>query len=193
MSTDVERHRELMLEAIALDGEAQRALLAGDGEASRIAFARASVRYRSSWEAAPPRSYGRLVGMLKSSILAGDAMGAATYARAALTTEDEPLSPPAAYVVAVAALVQEDDNAARRAALQMRAGSEEFVRTADAVAALVNRDAGAYATALAAIVRDFEDRDAHLTGVRIADTAIMLERLAAPRGLTASPISPVVG
>jgi len=34
-------------------------------------------------------------------------------------------------------------------------------------------------------VRDFEQRTEHLTGVAIADTALMLERLAGDRGLRA--------
>jgi hypothetical protein len=41
-------------------------------------------------------------------------------------------------------------------------------------------------------VRDFEGRDAHLTGVPIADTALMLEALAAPRGMTARVDSPLM-
>jgi hypothetical protein len=40
-----------------------------------------------------------------------------------------------------------------------------------------------------AIVEDFEGREAHLTGVPIADTALMLERLAERRGLAAHPES----
>jgi hypothetical protein len=42
---------------------------------------------------------------------------------------------------------------------------------------------------VAAIVADFEGRDEHLTGVPIADTALMLERLAGARGLAAHPAS----
>ncbi|MDP9383750.1 MAG: hypothetical protein M3P50_00675, partial [Actinomycetota bacterium] len=58
-------------------------------------------------------------------------------------------------------------------------------RAADAVAALARADAAGYAAALDAIVDDFEARDAHLTGVAIADTALVLERLATPRGMAA--------
>ena len=39
------------------------------------------------------------------------------------------------------------------------------------------------------IVADFESRSEHLTGVAIADTALMLERFAARRGLAAHPAS----
>lgn len=43
-----------------------------------------------------------------------------------------------------------------------------------------------------AVVADFESRDAHLTGVPIADTAMLMEALAEPRGLAARPASQLV-
>jgi hypothetical protein len=101
-------------------------------------------------------------------------------------------SPAASYVRAVAALVEDDDEAAARAADGMRGASPAFANAADAIAALARRDAGAYAAALSAIVADFEAREEHLTGVAIADTAVMLERLAAPRGLARRPRSRVL-
>ena len=65
----------------------------------------------------------------------------------------------------------------------MAAGGEAFERTAAALAALAGRDEAAYAVALRAVIADFEARDSHLTGVPFADTALVLERLAEPRGL----------
>jgi hypothetical protein len=66
------------------------------------------------------------------------------------------------------------------------------VRGADAIAALADRDPEAYGAAIAAIVDDFAGREAHLTGVPIADTALMLERLAQPRGLACRLASPLL-
>ena len=63
-------HEDAMREAIAADGDAHRALLAG--EDARLPLRRAAHAYRASWEAAPPRSYGRLVGYAKASILGGE-------------------------------------------------------------------------------------------------------------------------
>ena len=74
----------------------------------------------------------------------------------------------------------------------MGAGGEAFARTAAAIAALAARDEAAYAAALEAIVRDFEQRSEHLTGVAIADTAVMLEALAGRRGMSAAIDSPVL-
>ena len=39
---------------------------------------------------------------------------------------------------------------------------------------------------------DFEARDQHLSGVAVADTALVLERLAEPRGMAARPQSALV-
>lgn len=183
-------HEQLLQQAIRLDGAAQQALLRGDAAHARTLFRAAAERYRASWEAAPPRSYGRLVGMLKSSILWGEGGHAAAYARQQLGDGCD--SPPSCYALAIAALVQGDDDAALPAIEGMRGGDEAFVRTADAMAALVHGDARAYAEAVTRIVADFAARETHLTGVAFADTAVMLERLAAPRGLAARPASSVM-
>ncbi len=77
-----------MQDALARETDAQRALLAGDRDAAGEAFAAAAGLYRESWEAAPPGSFGRLIGMLKAAVLAGRAEGAARYAQAALPQGD---------------------------------------------------------------------------------------------------------
>jgi hypothetical protein len=92
----------------------------------------------------------------------------------------------------MSALVAGRDDEVRGAVVTMRAGGEAFARTADALGALATGDREAYDRALRAIVTDFEARDAHLTGVAIADTALMLDRLAEPRGLGGLPPSPVL-
>lgn len=167
--------------------------MAGEGEAARRAFNAAADLYRRSWEEAPAHSYGRLVGMLKSSILAEDAGGQAGYARGVLADEEEVAgSPTASYARALAALVAGDDADARRFSQVMGAGSEAFERTARAIAALAEHDGRAYAAALSEVVRDFEQRQRHLTGVAIADTALVLERLAAGRGMASGVESPLL-
>jgi hypothetical protein len=186
-----ELHRSLQADAVRLDAQAQRLLLAGDAAAAAPILREAAATYRASWEAAPPGGYGRLVGMLKDAILAGDAVDDATYVRAALAG-DESESPTAAYALALASLAIGDEIGTEVAARSMRAGGEAFDRTADALAALAGRDQPAYAVALAAIIADFEARESHLTGVAIADTALALERLAAARGMAQRPVSPVM-
>jgi hypothetical protein len=181
-------HAELMREAIEAEGRAHRALLAGGDAAEELRGA--AALYRASWEAAPPASYGRLIGMLKAAVLAGDAAEAAAYVRGSLSEAGD--SAPASYALALAALVEGDDAAAEAAAEGMRGGSEAMVRAADAIAGLAAGDSSAYGDAVRAIVDDFEGRDEHLTGVPIADTALMLERLAAARGMASGARSPLL-
>ena len=185
-----EHHRALQEEAVRLEAEGHRALLDHDELRARDELRAASDRYRASWEAAPPDAFGRLVGMLKAAVLVGEGETAARYVHSALG--DDPSSPTAAYAVAIAALVHGDDARAAAAAEAMRGGSDAFDRTADAIAALAVADLGAYTAALQAIVDDFAGRSEHLTGVPIADTALMLERLAAARGLASGVRSPLL-
>jgi hypothetical protein len=184
-------HRDQMAAALALEAEAQRLLLAGEQAKARHAFMDAAERYRCSWELAPPASYGRLLGMLKAAILGGGGAREAGYVHAQLAdTSGE--SPTAAYARGLAALLEGDDGAASRWAGIMRSGSPAFKRTADALDALALHQRAAYRRALQAIVRDFEGRSEHLTGVAIADTALMLEQLAERRGMSAGLRSPLL-
>ncbi len=186
--------QELMAEAIHCDGLAQQALLRGDAARSRTLFRAAADRYRASWEAAGPQAFGRLIGLMKSSILWGEGGHAAAYVRAALSDGWE--TPAACYALALAALAQGDDERALPAIDGMGAGGEAFARTAAALHALAVGDRDAYREAVTAIVADFAARERHLTGVAFADTAVVLERLAATRGMAVRPESalmPVLG
>ncbi len=190
MSDTPERHLALLDEALRLEAAGHRALLDGDRRGAVDELRAASDRYRASWEVAPPDAFGRLVGMLKAAVLAGEAETASRYVHSAIG--DEPGSPTAGYALAIAALVHGDDALAGRAAAAMRGGSEAFDRTADAIAALAERDGDRYRNAVEAIVADFAGRDEHLTGVPIADTALMLETLARERQLAAEVRSPLL-
>ena len=186
-------HRDLMIAAIATEGEAHAALLAGDHETARATYARAAEGYRKSWALAPPKSYGRLVGLLKAAVLAGQAQAAAAEVRDELDgDEDADGSPVASYVRAVAAVILDDDDAVPELAARMEPRGEAFERTAAALRALAARDAEAYEAAVTAIEADFAARTDHLTGVPIADTAVMLERIAGERGMAVKPSSPLV-
>jgi hypothetical protein len=186
-----EAHRELMSAAIAHEGVAHRAALAGEREGSRNAWREAAASYRESWECASPTSFGRLVGMLKAATLAGDARAEAEYVEWALAGA-EATSPTAAYAQAIAALVLGHDRRAEAWAGSMRGASPAFDRAASAIVALADADPAGYERALGAIVEDFATRESHLTGVPIADTALMLEALAAPRGLRVGRRGPLM-
>lgn len=184
--------QQLLREAVGLERAAQQALLRGDVARSRTLFREAAERYRGSWEAAGPRAFGRLIGYLKASVLWGEGGHAAAYAREALG-EGGCDSPPSCYALALAATIQGDDEAALPAIAGMRASEDAaFARTADALHALATGDRDAYAAAVTAIVDDFAAREDHLTGVAFADTAVMLERLAARREMAVRPASTVM-
>jgi hypothetical protein len=176
-------HLRLQDQAIRLEGDGYRRLLAGDAKDARPLLREAAAAYRRSWEVAPPRSFGRLVGMLKAAVIAGGGADEASYVRARLGAGGD--SPASWYALGIVALVEGDDGLARRAGAGMREGSAAFGRAADALEALVDGDRERYARAVRAIVADFERREKHLTGVPIADTALMFEVLAQRRGLTA--------
>ncbi len=185
------KHQQLLTAAIERDANAHRELLDGDLDAARTEFAAAADLYRQSWDVAPPRAYGRLVGMLKSSLLAGGGEEQAEFARAALADADLE-SATANYGRVIAALIAGDDDDAQAWAARLRDAPDAFARTGEAIAALAAHDDARYAAALEAIVRDFEQRSQHLTGVAIADTALMLETLAGRRGMGAAIKSPVL-
>jgi hypothetical protein len=186
------KHQELLTEAIEREGEAQRELLDGDRDAARAEFAAAANLYRQSWEAAHARAFGRLVGMLKAALLAGgDAFAEASYARSSLADADTG-SETANYARAIAALIAGDDEDALVFAERMCESRDAFARTGEAISGLAAHDEPRSAAALEVIVRDFERRTEHLTGVAIADTALMLEVLAARRGMATGLESPVL-
>ncbi len=170
--------------ALAAEADAYRALLAG--EDARPALLRARDAYMASHAETGPRSWGRLLGALKMAILAGD--GADAIARQAAAEAGEADSPASAYVRALAQVTLGE----RPDVQAMLAAGESFARTGRALAALGAGDQGAYADALAEIVADFAARDQHLSGVAIADTVLVLERLAEPRGMAVRPSGPLV-
>jgi len=177
--------------AIEREGEAQQRLIDGHLEAAQAEFREVADLYRQSWEAAHARAYGRLVGMLKASVLAGGGAAEAAYARAALADANQD-SATANYARAIAALIAGDDADAMAWAAFLEGAPDAFARTGKAISALAAHDEARYAAALEVIVRDFEQRSQHLTGVVIADTAVVLETLAARREMAAGIESPVL-
>jgi hypothetical protein len=159
--------------ALAVEAAAQAELLAGVAEPA--GFRDAAALYWESYGLAPPASYGRLVGMLKAAVLGGGGVDEAVRVRGLLT--DGGASPTAWYAIAIAALVAGDDAQATRAAHTMRSGGDAFARAAAAIEAIASDDGERASAAIEAIEDDFAARDAHLTGVAIADTALLFATL----------------
>ncbi|MEO8290135.1 MAG: hypothetical protein ABI649_03965, partial [Gaiellaceae bacterium] len=78
------RQKQLVRAAMAAGGAGlARLMQSRDAEAAGW-FTRSAERYRESWDDAPPESWGRLIGVLKARLLAGDLEAAAGDARWAL-------------------------------------------------------------------------------------------------------------
>jgi hypothetical protein len=154
----------------------------------------AADEYAASWEQAPPGSWGRPIAMIRCRLLAGDLDGARADAAAAL--EAGAAAAPGAiggYCAALALLVLVRD--AEAAPVAVRIGDEglEPVAVAHALAALAEHDPAAYDRARRDVLRSFEERDAFLEDVRVADTVIVLDVLARERGFDPEELdSPLV-
>lgn len=159
------------------------AAMLGREREARALLARAVDEYVVSWDAAPPGSWGRPIAAVRCALLAGtDARPVAERALAAGVREAE--GPIAAYCAALALVVTGRDGAAASVAESLR-GRADFApaAVADALVALAGRDGDAYREAAAGVLRSFEERDAFLEDVPVADTVLVLEALARERGL----------
>ena len=160
------------------------ALMLGDGPAATALLVRAADEYRTSWQAAPPGSWGRPIAMLRCRLMAGDAAGARADAEAALAAAvlDAP-GPIGGYCGALALLVLGRD--AEAGPIADRIGTEGLdpPSVATALAALARGRAGDYAAARREVLASFESRDAFLEDVAVADTVLVLDALAGERGI----------
>ena len=184
-----ERQRQLTRMGNAAWAAGLSYLMLGRAEDARAWLLRAAERYRESWPLAPPGSWGRPIGAMKSRLIAGDREGANTDARWALEAgAAESESPIGIYAAALAGLVLGVD--AEAAALQAR---DDFpAAVADALVALAARDAAAYESAIVDLLADFESRHEFLEDTRVADTVLALQVLAQERGLAVELRSPLL-
>jgi hypothetical protein len=179
------RQKQLVRVAMAAGGAGLARLMQGRRAEAVGWFARSAERYRESYHGAPPGSWGRLIGALKARVLAGDWEGAVEDAR--WTIEQRPQdsdSPIGAYAAVLASLtLAEDEQAAALGPALRAAGFPEPV--SDALASLSAQDREAYADAVARVLESFETREDYLEDIPVADTVLVLEALAARRGLAA--------
>jgi hypothetical protein len=159
-------------------------LMAGDPAAPEW-FRRAAERWRASWDAGAPRdAWGRPIGALKATLLAGDDAAAEELARWTLELGAATASSPIGrYAGALALLVLERWPEARHVAESLRERDDFPHDVADALAFVAAHDPVAYAEALDSVVGSFETRDDYLEDMPVADTALVLDRLAARRAI----------
>ncbi len=140
-------------------------------------FRRSAGAYRESFALAPPGSWGRVVGAVKAGILAGSPRADAEWALEQLPDAG---SSTARYAEILARLALGEDDP------PSLTGDPGFpADVAAALDALGRRDASAYCDAAASVLISFETRDEFLEDLPVADTVLVLELLAAQRGIAA--------
>lgn len=188
-----ERQRQLTRMGNAAGGAGLALLMAGRTEDAAEWFDRAATRYRESYALAPPGSWGRPIGALKSRILAGDWDGAEEEARWALDEgAGEADSPIGRYAGALALLTLGRDEDARPVAGSLRERDDFPHDVADALATLAAEDMLGYTYAVESVLRSFEEREAYLEDMPVADTVIVLQALAAKRVMAVELDSPLL-
>jgi tetratricopeptide (TPR) repeat protein len=181
-----ERQRQLTRMGNAAGGAGLALLMAGRHDEAAEWFDRAASRYRESYALAPPGSWGRPIGALKSRILAGDWVGAEREARWALDEgAAEAESPIGRYAGALALLTLGRDEDARPVASSIRERDDFPHDVADALATLAAEDTLGYTYAIESVLESFEQRDEYLEDMPVADTVLVLQALAARRHIAA--------
>ena len=166
--------------------EGLAALMLGERDEGEALLRRAADEYDASWAAAPEGSWGRPIAAMRCRLLARDGGGLEHDARATLAAGSaDGAGPIAAYATALALLALRRDGDALPVAQGLQ-GRDDFVPpVADALTALASGDAAGYPAAVSAVLRSFEEREAFLEDAPVADTVLVLDALAADRGLSA--------
>ena len=181
-----ERQRQLTRMGNAAGGAGLALLMADRQDEAGRWFDRAARRYRESYELAPPGSWGRPIGAIKSRILAGDWPGAEEEARWALAEgAAETDSAIGRYAGALALLTLGRDEEARPVADSLRERDDFPHDVADALATLAAEDVLGYTYAVESVLESFEQRDEYLEDMPVADTVIVLQALASRRDMAA--------
>jgi len=145
-------------------------------------FRQAAMRYHESWGMAPPESWGRPIAAMKALLLAAaDARAQANWTLESGAARAE--SPIGRYAGTLALLILDRDAEARGLA-ETLVDRDDFPRdVADALLMIAGLDRMEYAVALESVLDSFEQRDEFLEDVRVADTVLVLQVLAAARDM----------
>jgi len=187
------RQRQLTRLGNAAGGAGLALLMQGRPDEAGEWFQRAAARYRESFAEAPPGSWGRPIGAIKSLVLADDSAGAEEAARWALdagaATSESPIG---RYAAALALLVLGDDEQARVHADAIRTRDDFPTDVGDALAYLAAQDVVGYTEAVEAVLESFEGREEYLEDLPVADTVLVLQALALHRGIEVELSSPLL-
>jgi hypothetical protein len=187
------RQRQLTRMGNAASGAGLAELMDGNTGSAREWFARAVDRYRESFELAPPDSWGRPIAILKAWLLADDWNSAEADARWTLEQgAAQADSPIGQYAATLALLVLARDEEARVLADGLRTRDDFPAAVGDALALIAAEDPAGYIEAVETVLESFEAREDYLEDLPVADTVIVLQRLAARRNMAAELTSPLL-
>jgi hypothetical protein len=188
------RQRALVRVGNAANAAGLALLMLGRDDDAGAWFERAARRWRESWADAPPGSWGRPIGALKARILAGDWTGAEDDAHWTLAAGAADAPSPIGRYAAVLALLVLGRNEQARPVTSSLLGAEGFPQdVADALRMVAaGDDEVGYVAAVERVLESFEQRDEYLEDVPVADTVLVLQALAARRGLSAELVSPLL-
>jgi hypothetical protein len=180
------RQKQLTRMGNAAYGAGLALLMDGDEGEARAWFTRAVERYGESFADAPPGSWGRTIGAMKARVLAGNWEWAEDAARWTLEEgAGEAESPIGKYAACVALLILGRDREARVYADDLRTHEGFPTDVADALAMLTAQDVVGYVEAVEDVLESFETRDEYLEDVPVADTVLVLQKLAQKRNMEA--------
>jgi hypothetical protein len=188
-----ERQRQLTRMGNAAWAAGLSWLMAGHRREAGAWLRRAAETYRRSWPDAPPGSWGRPIGAMKSRLTAGDAEGAVEDARWALEAgAARSESPIGIYAAVLGHLVLGEDEAAGELGRALRGRDDFPAPVALSLVALAAGNAEGYETAIRALLADFESREEFLEDTAVADTVLALQALAQERGIAVPLHSPLL-
>lgn len=188
-----ERQRQLTRMGNAAWASGLSLLMLGRRDDGNAWLVRAAETYRRSWRDAPPGSWGRPIGAMKSRLIAGDLAGARDDGRWALDAgAADSESPIGRYAAALAQLVLGEDAEAAVLAVTLARADAIPPAVTDSLASLAAQDGSIYETAIRGLVADFESRDEFLEDIPVADTVLALQALAVERGIVVQLTSPLL-
>jgi hypothetical protein len=180
------RQRQLTRMGNAAGGAGLSLLMAGRDDEAAEWLHRSAERYRESMAEAPAGSWGRPIGAMKALVLAGDWAAAEDAARWALELgAAEAESPIGHYAAALALLILGRDHDAVEHADAIRTRDDFPSDVGDTLAFIAAQDVVGYTYAIESVLESFETREEYLEEIPVADTVLVLQTLAARRGIAA--------
>ena len=187
------RQRQLTRMGNAAGGAGLALLMDGRRDEASEWLRRAADQYRESMADAPPESWGRPIGTMKVLLLADDRARAEEAARWTIELgAADSQSPIGRYAATLAHLILGDYEEARALAGTLRERDDFPHDVADALATLAAEDMLGYTYAVESVLNSFEERGAYLEDMPVADTVIVLQALAAKRGMAVELDSPLL-